>query len=88
MRFCQFWWAGAHGKTSTTGILSHVLSNITDMSYLIGDRTGRGSAGAKYFVLSLMSMSATSCLIIQNTLLLRILTLIILDYFTSLEDDL
>ena len=38
------------GKTSTTGILSHVLSNITDTSYLIGDGTGRGSKGAKYFV--------------------------------------
>ena len=42
--------AGAHGKTSTTGMLSHVLSNITDTSYLIGDGTGRGSAAAKYFV--------------------------------------
>lgn len=42
--------AGAHGKTSTTGILSHVLSNITDTSYLIGDGTGRGLKGAKYFV--------------------------------------
>lgn len=42
--------AGAHGKTSTTGILSHVLKNITDTSYLIGDGTGRGSANAQYFV--------------------------------------
>ena len=42
--------AGAHGKTSTTGLLSHVLKNITDTSYLIGDGTGRGSANAKYFV--------------------------------------
>ncbi|MGL6300042.1 UDP-N-acetylmuramate--L-alanine ligase [Streptococcus iniae] len=42
--------AGAHGKTSTTGLLSHVLRNITDTSYLIGDGTGRGSANAQYFV--------------------------------------
>lgn len=42
--------AGAHGKTSTTGLLSHVLKNITDTSYLIGDGTGRGSKDAKYFV--------------------------------------
>ncbi len=27
--------AGAHGKTSTTGMLSHVLSHITDTSYLV-----------------------------------------------------
>ena len=42
--------AGAHGKTSTTGILSHVLSNITDTSYLIVYGKVRGSANAKYFV--------------------------------------
>lgn len=42
--------AGAHGKTSTTGLLSHVLKNITDTSYLIGDGTGRGSATSEYFV--------------------------------------
>ena len=42
--------AGAHGKTSTTGLLAHVMKNITDTSYLIGDGTGRGSASSQYFV--------------------------------------
>ncbi|MFZ2460126.1 MAG: Mur ligase domain-containing protein, partial [Streptococcus suis] len=42
--------AGAHGKTSTTGLLAHVMRNITDTSFLIGDGTGRGSANAQYFV--------------------------------------
>ncbi|MGT2784901.1 UDP-N-acetylmuramate--L-alanine ligase [Streptococcus merionis] len=42
--------AGAHGKTSTTGLLAHVMRHITDTSFLIGDGTGRGSATAKYFV--------------------------------------
>ncbi|MGT2948453.1 UDP-N-acetylmuramate--L-alanine ligase [Streptococcus devriesei] len=42
--------AGAHGKTSTTGLLAHVLKNITDTSYLIGDGTGRGLANSQYFV--------------------------------------
>lgn len=42
--------AGAHGKTSTTGLLAHVIKNITDTSYLIGDGTGRGSASSQYFV--------------------------------------
>lgn len=48
--FTSFGVAGAHGKTSTTGLLSHVMRNITDTSYLIGDGTGRGSANAQYFV--------------------------------------
>ncbi|WP_438832490.1 UDP-N-acetylmuramate--L-alanine ligase [Streptococcus pluranimalium] len=42
--------AGAHGKTSTTGLLAHVMKNITDTSFLIGDGTGRGSASSQYFV--------------------------------------
>ncbi|MGT2866553.1 UDP-N-acetylmuramate--L-alanine ligase [Streptococcus fryi] len=42
--------AGAHGKTSTTGLLAHVLRNITDTSFLIGDGTGRGSENSEYFV--------------------------------------
>lgn len=42
---------GSHGKTSTTGLLSHVLSGIKDTSYLIGDGTGKGVKDAKYFVL-------------------------------------
>ena len=42
--------AGAHGKTSTTGLLAHVMSHVTDTSYLIGDGTGRGSADSAMFV--------------------------------------
>ncbi len=42
---------GSHGKTTTTGLLSHVVSNIEDTSYLIGDGTGHGVSEADYFVL-------------------------------------
>lgn len=40
---------GSHGKTSTTGLLSHVLSGIVPTSFLIGDGTGHGVADADYF---------------------------------------
>lgn len=42
---------GSHGKTSTTGLLAHVMSGIEDTSYLIGDGTGSGNKDADYFVL-------------------------------------
>ncbi|AEJ30684.1 UDP-N-acetylmuramate--L-alanine ligase [Leuconostoc sp. C2] len=42
--------AGAHGKTSTTGLLAHVLKNIAPTSYLIGDGTGRGVPSSQFFV--------------------------------------
>lgn len=41
---------GAHGKTSTTGLLSHVLSGLRPTSYLIGDGTGKGESNSDYFV--------------------------------------
>ena len=34
---------GAHGKTSTTGLMAHVLQGAKPTSYLIGDGTGRGN---------------------------------------------
>lgn len=42
---------GAHGKTSTTGLMAHVLSGNEPTSYLIGDGTGSGTADAKNFVM-------------------------------------
>ncbi|HLQ74235.1 MAG TPA: UDP-N-acetylmuramate--L-alanine ligase [Bacillota bacterium] len=41
---------GAHGKTSTTGLLAHVLNENFPISYLIGDGTGKGHADGDYFV--------------------------------------
>lgn len=40
---------GSHGKTSTTGLLSHVLSGILPTSFLIGDGTGHGEPDAEFF---------------------------------------
>lgn len=40
---------GSHGKTSTTGLLAHVLSGVKPTSYLIGDGTGHGEPDAEFF---------------------------------------
>lgn len=40
---------GSHGKTSTTGLLSHVMNGDKKTSYLIGDGTGMGVPGSEYF---------------------------------------
>ncbi|KAB2338868.1 UDP-N-acetylmuramate--L-alanine ligase [Cytobacillus depressus] len=41
---------GAHGKTSTTGLLAHVMKGAKPTSFLIGDGTGSGDENAEYFV--------------------------------------
>ncbi len=40
---------GCHGKTSTTGLLAHVLRGLAPTSFLIGDGTGHGDEQAEYF---------------------------------------
>ncbi|TVT29748.1 UDP-N-acetylmuramate--L-alanine ligase [Salinicoccus cyprini] len=40
---------GAHGKTSTTGLLSHVMNGDVDTTFLIGDGTGFGLENSEYF---------------------------------------
>jgi UDP-N-acetylmuramate--alanine ligase len=49
-RFTSIAVSGAHGKTSTTGLLAHVISGAKPTSYLIGDGTGKGDKDAEYFV--------------------------------------
>ena len=41
---------GTHGKTSTTGLLAHVLAGHAPVSFLIGDGTGKGLDDAEYFI--------------------------------------
>lgn len=42
---------GAHGKTSTTGLMSHVVGGFMPTSFLIGDGTGSGEEDAAFFVM-------------------------------------
>lgn len=42
---------GAHGKTSTTGLMSHVVGGYMPTSFLIGDGTGAGKPDASFFVM-------------------------------------
>lgn len=41
---------GSHGKTSTTGLLSHTLSSVEPICSLIGDGSGNGNKNAKFFI--------------------------------------
>lgn len=42
--------AGTHGKTTTTGMLSHVMSSAAPTGYLIGDGSGEMPVNSMYFV--------------------------------------
>ncbi len=48
-RFSSIAVTGAHGKTSTTGLLAHVMGGARPTAFLIGDGTGKGDENAEYF---------------------------------------
>lgn len=52
--------SGAHGKTSTTGLLAHVLSGIAPTDYLIGDGSGKGVPNARFLFTKPMNIVVTS----------------------------
>lgn len=78
--------AGAHGKTSTTGLLAHVMRNITDTSFLIGDGSGRGSANAQYFVFESDEYERHFAPYNPEYSIITNIDFDHPDYFTSLED--
>ncbi|MDQ0222227.1 UDP-N-acetylmuramate--L-alanine ligase [Streptococcus moroccensis] len=84
--FTSFGVAGAHGKTSTTGLLAHVLRHITDTSFLIGDGTGRGSESAKYFVFESDEYERHFMPYHPEYSIITNIDFDHPDYFTSLED--
>lgn len=43
--------SGCHGKTTTTAMLSHIMSNLGKCNYLIGDGRGHGDRESNKFIL-------------------------------------
>lgn len=52
--------AGAHGKTSTSGLLAHVLSGVAKTSFLVGDGTGKGIKDAQFFAFEAVNIVVIS----------------------------
>lgn len=77
---------GAHGKTSTTGLLSHVLKETYPISYLIGDGTGMGNADSKYFVFEACEYRRHFLQYEPDYAIMTNIDFDHPDYFTSIDD--
>lgn len=77
---------GSHGKTTTTGLLAHVVGNLRDSSYLIGDGTGRGVKGAEYFLLEASEYKLDFLAYKADYAIMTNIDFDHPDYFTSIED--
>ncbi|MFV0558510.1 MAG: UDP-N-acetylmuramate--L-alanine ligase [Enterococcus sp.] len=77
---------GSHGKTSTTGLLAHMLSGVRPTSYLIGDGTGHGVADAEYFAFEACEYRRHFLAYSPDYAIMTNIDFDHPDYFTSIED--
>ncbi|WP_164668333.1 UDP-N-acetylmuramate--L-alanine ligase [Virgibacillus doumboii] len=77
---------GAHGKTSTTGLLAHVLNESYPISYLIGDGTGKGHVDSKYFVFEACEYRRHFLRYEPDYAIMTNIDFDHPDYFTSIDD--
>lgn len=78
--------AGAHGKTSTTGLLAHVLSGIENTSFLIGDGSGKGMKNSKFFVFEADEYRRHFLSYAPDYLIMTNIDYDHPDYFTGIDD--
>ena len=77
---------GSHGKTSTTGLLAHVLSETHPISYLIGDGTGLGHQESDYFVFEACEYKRHFLAYEPDYLIMTNIDFDHPDYFSSIDD--
>ena len=77
---------GSHGKTSTTGLMAHILKNMTPTSYLIGDGTGAGDEAARYFALEACEYRRHFLAYVADYAIITNVDFDHPDYYQSIED--
>ncbi|HAV52799.1 MAG TPA: UDP-N-acetylmuramate--L-alanine ligase [Leuconostoc mesenteroides] len=77
---------GSHGKTSTTGLLSHMLTGIRPTSYLIGDGTGHGDPEAEFFAFEACEYRRHFLAYSPDYVIMTNIDFDHPDYYTGIED--
>jgi len=77
---------GSHGKTSTTGLLAHVLNEAFPISHLIGDGTGKGHVDSEYFVFEACEYRRHFLSYEPDYAIMTNIDFDHPDYFTSIDD--
>lgn len=78
--------AGTHGKSTTTGILGHVLPQLLPTGYLIGDGHGHMPEDAKYFVLESCEFQRHFLAYHPDYALITNIELDHVDYYKDMDD--
>lgn len=78
--------AGCHGKSTTTGLLAHILGDWKPTGYLIGDGHGHVTPDSEYFVLESCEFQRHFLAYHPDWALLTNIELDHVDYYRDLDD--
>lgn len=78
--------SGSHGKTTTTSLIAHILSEVDECGYLIGDGTSHVSALSNYFVFEACEQKEHFLKYHSNIVLVNNIDYDHVDYFKREED--
>lgn len=84
--YCSISVAGTHGKTTTTGLLAHVMSKNASTGFLIGDGSGDMPQDAKYFVVESCEYKRHFLAYHPDYAIITNIELDHVDYYHSMED--
>ena len=78
--------SGCHGKTTTTGLMAHILNNTVGCNYLIGDGTGSAEPNNKLFVFEACEYQRHFLSYYPYYIIITNIELDHVDYYKDLED--
>jgi UDP-N-acetylmuramate--alanine ligase len=78
--------SGCHGKTTTTGLISHVFDKIVGCNYLIGDGTGYADFRNEYFMLEACEYKRTFLHYYPTITIITNIELDHVDYYKDIDD--
>ena len=78
--------AGTHGKTTTTGMISHVMAEVAPTGFLIGDGTGDMPDDGEYFVLESCEYQRHFLAYKPQYAIITNIELDHVDYYKNMED--
>lgn len=77
---------GCHGKTTTTGMLAHILDNTVGANYLIGDGTGSANIKNKLFALEACEYKRHFLSYHPHYIIMTNIELDHVDYYKNIDD--
>ncbi len=78
--------AGCHGKTTTTSLMAHVLTDLVGCNYLIGDGNGYANKENKKFVIEACEYCRHFLVYKPNYAIITNIELDHVDYFKDMQD--